>query len=160
MLILVQSISIFSFLVRLMEAVIPVLLRRTQTSRSLSAGLRKKSTDSQLIKSFSLLALGICLSTLSTLNFSLGFFIGVLCSPLAFLGPISHLNNKGVWFAILAFLVMQLISPLNWFYFIARLEFGKEASDLARMYRFAWKVWGVWTPLVWWCIWWPGWLAG
>ena len=55
---------------------------------------------------------------------------------------------------------MQLISPLNWFYLIGRLEFAKSAIELARFYRFAWKVWGAWTPFVWWCIWWPAWVAG
>ena len=118
------------------------------------------SIDGHLIKSFSLLALGICLSTLSTLNFSLGFFVGVLCSPLAFVQPVSVSSRSGIWVVVAAIIAMQLVSPLNWFYLFSRLEFGQKASELARMYLFAWKVWGVWTPLVWWCIWWPAWVAG
>lgn len=135
------------------------MLRRAQSLRLLSNN-DNMSADSRLVKTFSLLALGICLSTLSTLNFSLGFFIAVLCSPLAFLEPIANLTNRPFWLLILAFLAMQLISPLNWFHLIANLEFGEHVSGLARIYRFAWKVWGAWTPLVWWCIWWPTWLAG
>jgi GPI-anchor transamidase subunit GAA1 len=152
-----KSIPVFTYVIRLIEWATPLILRRAQLSRLTPSNVVDVSTDSRLIKSFSLLALGICLSTLSTLNFSLGFFIGVLCSPLAFLRPVA---NRGIWLMILALLAMQLISPLNWFHLIAKLEFGERVSDLARMYRFAWKVWGAWTPLVWWCIWWPAWLVG
>ena len=155
-----QSISVFALFIRLLEITIPFVLRRGQSSRLISMNGSNVSTDSRLIKSFSLLALGICISTLSTLNFSLGFFVAVLSSPLAFLQPIVHRSNRQIWQTIIAFIAMQLISPLNWFHLIAKLEFGEQISELARMYRFAWKVWGAWTPLVWWCIWWPAWLAG
>jgi len=95
------------------------------------------------------------LSTLSTLNFSLGFFTAVLCAPLAFLSPL-----KSPSLHPLAFLLMQALSPLNWFHVVALWQFGEGIQDLARLYRFAWKVLGVWTPLVWWCVWWPAWVAG
>ena len=155
-----QSISVFTLSVRLLEIMIPFVLRRAQSSRLISMNGINVSTESRLIKTFSLLALGICLSTLSTLNFSLGFFVAVLSSPLAFLQPIVDRSDHRIWLTVIAFIAMQLISPLNWFHLIAKLEFGEQISELARMYRFAWKVWGVWTPLVWWCIWWPAWLAG
>lgn len=102
----------------------------------------------------------MALSTLSTLNFSLGIFVGVLSSPLAFVKPLGDTSKSRSLKIIGAIVVMQLISPLNWFYLIGRLEFAKSAIDLARFYRFAWKVWGAWTPFVWWCIWWPAWVAG
>ena len=155
-----KSISVFTFVIRAVELVTPLTLRQAQFSRLTPTTTSNGSTNSLLIKSFSLLALGICLSTLSTLNFSLGFFIGVLCSPLVFLRPVSNLSNRGIWITGLAIVAMQLISPLNWFRLIAKLQFGEHMIDLARMYRFAWKVWGAWTPLVWWCVWWPAWLAG
>ncbi|ODH47592.1 rhomboid protein 2 [Paracoccidioides brasiliensis] len=41
-----------------------------------------------LIKSFSLLLLGLFLSALATLNFSLSFMIGLLCTPLSLIGHI------------------------------------------------------------------------
>src|SRR3954447_20437715 len=41
----------------------------------------------QLIKSFSLLLLGMFLSSLATLNFSLALIIGLLASPLTFMRP-------------------------------------------------------------------------
>lgn len=158
---ILKWINSFCFFIRLLEVATPFIFRRAQLSRLASSGPPyRESTDSRLIKSFSLLALGMWLSTLSSLNFSLGFFVGALCSPLAFLKPIMSPTKHQIWIIISAVLVMQLISPLNWFYLIARLEFGESVSKLARLYRFAWKVWGAWTPLVWWCIWWPAYLAG
>jgi glycosylphosphatidylinositol transamidase len=145
------------------EGTIPLVLRRAQQSRissTLPSTAIATITDSQLVKSFSLLALGIFLSTLSTLNFSLGFFVGVLCSPLAFIQPVAIARKHHIWITVAAFIGMQLVSPLNWFYLVSKLEFGQDVSELARMYLFAWKVWGAWTPLVWWCIWWPAWVAG
>jgi GPI-anchor transamidase subunit GAA1 len=155
-----KSISVFTFVVRVVELATPLTLRQAQFSRLIPTTTSNESSNSLLIKSLSLLALGICLSTLSTLNFSLGIFIGVLCSPLAFLRPVSNLSNRGIWVTGLAIVAMQLISPLNWFHLVAKLQFGEHIIDLAKMYRFAWKLWGAWTPLVWWCVWWPAWLAG
>lgn len=158
---LLKAIPIFCHLLRGLEIAIPFIVRQTQLSRrSISNTDLNISMEWKLIKSFSLLALGIWLSTLSTLNFSLGFFVGLLCAPLAFLLPSERLANRHIWPVLVAIALMQLISPLNWFYLISRLEFGVGVSELATLYRFGWKIWGSWTPLVWWCIWWPAWLAG
>jgi GPI-anchor transamidase subunit GAA1 len=150
-------------MIRVVEVVTPFALRQIQISRMsmlpATNAVNVITAENRLIKSFSLLALGMFLSTLSTLNFSLGFFIGVLCSPLAFVRPAGQ-TRYSLLVIILAFIAMQLISPLNWFYLISRLEYKQNVSALAQMYRFAWKVWGTWTPLVWWCIWWPAWLSG
>jgi GPI-anchor transamidase subunit GAA1 len=157
-----KPISVLCNIIRVLEIVIPFTLRQTQISRMSklpSPSSLDISGETRLIKSFSLLALGIFLSTLSTLNFSLGFFLGVLCSPLAFLRPVG-VSRHSVVVTILAIVVMQLISPLNWFYFVSKLEYRQDVLKVAQMYRFAWKVWGTWTPLVWWCIWWPAWLVG
>jgi GPI-anchor transamidase subunit GAA1 len=155
-----KSINIFCYLIRALEISIPYILRRAQISRLIHHDrILEAKHNSALIKSFSLLALGIWLSTLSTLNFSLGFFVGVLCFPLTFFRPIDGIGRGRVVITVLAILVMQLISPLNWFYIIAKVEFGQSAAVLARMYRFAWVVWGTWTPLVWWCVWWPAWVT-
>ena len=113
-----------------------------------------------MIQIFSLLALGISLSTLSTLNFSLGFFVGVLCAPLAFLAPLPKRKRYHGLILVFSFAVMQIFSPLNWFYLISHLQFRTHVSDVAQLYRFAWKIWGTWTPFVWWCIWWPAWVTG
>lgn len=154
--------STLCHIIRFVEIVIPSILRSGQSSRiSTSQPISISSLkDSRLIKSFSLLALGMFLSTLSTLNFSLGFFVGVLCSPLAFLAPLSSLKKHRIIATVAVIVVMELISPLNWFYLVAKLEFGGGVTELARYYHFAWNVWGAWMPLVWWCIWWPAWVAG
>ncbi|KAJ4862248.1 gaa1-like, GPI transamidase component domain-containing protein [Trichoderma breve] len=48
----------------------------------------------QLTKSFSLLILGVSLATLSTLNFSLAFLVGLLASPLTFIQPTKNLATS------------------------------------------------------------------
>lgn len=143
------NMQVLTVAIRLVEIALPLVLRNVQTSR-----LTPLNTDSKLIKTFSLLTLGMSLSTLSTLNFSLGFFIGTLCGPLAFLSPVRPS------FLPLAFVGMQLVSPVNWVHVVARWQFGGGVGGLAQLYRFAWKVLGVWTPLVWWVVWWPAWVAG
>ena len=56
---------------------------------------------------------------------------------------------------------MQLISLVEFVLVDCKSRVsGQDVRELARVYRFAWKVWGAWTPLVWWCVWWPAWLAG
>jgi glycosylphosphatidylinositol transamidase len=146
----VDALQFLTVAIRLVEIALPLILRNVQTSR-----LTPQNTDSKLLKTFSLLTLGMSLSTLSTLNFSLGFFIGTLCAPLTFLSPV---RNSSL--LLLAFLGMQLVSPVNWVHVVAQWRFGGGVGELAQLYRFAWKVLGVWTPLVWWVVWWPAWVAG
>ena len=152
---------IFLNTIRILEIAIPFMLTRLNSKPSNDPSVTiELERNSQLIQSLSLLALGMALSTLSTLNFSLGFFVGLLCAPLAFIRPLGPPEGRRLWMCILAVCLLQLISPLNWFYLIARLEFGTPAVELVRFFRFAWKVWGTWTPFVWWCVWWPAWTAG
>jgi GPI-anchor transamidase subunit GAA1 len=149
---------------RLIEIAIALIIRGIQVSH-ISIAAATNSCDilivnSALIQSLSLLALGISLSTLSTLNFSLGFFVGVLCAPLTFVRPLSTYKHHPRLRLFLSFGIMQVFSPLNWLYLISQLEFRSSVSDVVHLYLFAWKVGGTWTPFVWWCIWWPAWLVG
>ncbi|KAJ5321751.1 Gaa1-like [Penicillium brevicompactum] len=112
-----------------------------------------------LIKSFSLLLLGLSLSTLATLNFSLSFLIGLLCTPLSFVtrlqGPApARLATSG-----LGLVLLNLLSPptvllgVCWYTGISVEMVLTEAA-------FGWDVWGMWTQVVVWCVWWPAWLIG
>ena len=107
------------------------------------------------------------LATLATLNFSLAFLIGILAFPLTFLGMPSEeangSNAKGSVIAvagsILSNSVLHCISPpvvfsaVCYFASISAEEALKEAA-------FGWHVWGLWTQVVVWCVWWPAWLIG
>ncbi|KAK4194982.1 rhomboid protein 2 [Triangularia verruculosa] len=107
-----------------------------------------------LIKSFSLLLLGMFLSSLATLNFSLAMLIGMLSAPLSFVGPSSSLVSRIAGFALLNFTsppAVLLASAAVW---------GLNVGDVLREAAVAWHVTGTYSAVVVWCVWWPAWLAG
>ncbi|KAF9870404.1 hypothetical protein CkaCkLH20_12071 [Colletotrichum karsti] len=109
----------------------------------------------QLIKSFSLLLLGMFLSALATLNFSLAFLVGVMASPLSFMQPWPH-HPLARW-ACAAFL--QLASPTAALYSVSSY-FNISIGEVLKEAAFGWDVWGMYTPVIIWGVWWPAWLMG
>ncbi|KAJ0340792.1 hypothetical protein COL154_010178 [Colletotrichum chrysophilum] len=109
----------------------------------------------QLIKSFSLLLLGMFLSALATLNFSLAFLVGVMAGPLSFMHPWPH--HPAVRWACAAFL--QLISPTAALYSVSTY-FNISIGEVLKEAAFGWDVWGMYTPVIIWGVWWPAWLMG
>lgn len=107
----------------------------------------------QLIKCFSLLLLGMFLSALATLNFSLSFLVGLLAAPLSFMQPCSSSMAGYSLFGIL-----QLISPTTVLH-SASAYFGVDIGLVLKEAAFGWNVWGMYTPMVLWCVWWPAWLV-
>ncbi|KAK4228190.1 rhomboid protein 2 [Podospora fimiseda] len=124
----------------------------------ISSLLPTSSTTQQqysLIKSFSLLLLGMFLSSLATLNFSLSMLIGLLSAPLSFVRPFpSNIPAR-----ISTFILLNLISP-------AAVLLGSAAywqtsiTKILSEAAVAWHVCGTWSAVVVWCVWWPAWLAG
>ncbi|KAF4463581.1 glycosylphosphatidylinositol transamidase [Fusarium albosuccineum] len=108
----------------------------------------------QLTKSFSLLVLGMCLSTLATLNFSLAFLVGLLASPLSFVKPV---KNPVLRWSLAG--LLNIVAPPTVVYAAAQV-WGISIADLLREASFGWNVWGMYTPVVVWCLWWPAWLVG
>lgn len=109
----------------------------------------------QLIKSFSLLLLGMFLSSLATLNFSLSFVIGLLSTPLSFTRPWPASAAARCAHAA----ALHLLSP----FVVLAAGSALGAVPLARVLEeaaFGWHVWGLYTPLIVWCVWWPAWLVG
>ncbi|OHX00246.1 glycosylphosphatidylinositol transamidase [Colletotrichum incanum] len=109
----------------------------------------------QLIKSFSLLLLGMFLSALATLNFSLAFLVGVMASPLSFMRPWPR--HPAVRWACAAFL--QLVSPTAALYSVSSY-FDVSIGEVLKEAAFGWDVWGMYTPVIIWGVWWPAWLMG
>lgn len=107
-----------------------------------------------LTKSFSLLLLGMSLSTLATLNFSLALLVGLLASPLTFVQPSESMALRwsvaGILSAFAPPVVLYSVCQLWTFDVTAVLE---GAS-------FGWNIWGMYTPVVVWCVWWPAWMVG
>ncbi|KAI1771567.1 GPI transamidase component GAA1 [Hypoxylon cercidicola] len=116
---------------------------------------RPTAQQYRLIKSFSLLLLGMFLSTLATLNFSLAFIIGLLSAPLSFTQP---------WPAFAAAryantTVLHVLAPPA-VLLIGSVVAGVGLDTVLGEAAFGWHVWGMYTPLVVWCVWWPAWLVG
>ncbi|KAI0803441.1 GPI transamidase component GAA1 [Xylaria sp. FL0064] len=120
-----------------------------------------------LLKSFSLLLLGMFLSSLATLNFSLAFLVGLVSTPLSFARPWP--DNAAVRYAYAA--LLHIASPtaaiLAGAAACASSYGGDNRTGLLDTLQhvlseaaFGWDVWGLYIPLVVWCVWWPAWLVG
>ncbi|KAK1753514.1 rhomboid protein 2 [Echria macrotheca] len=110
----------------------------------------------QLIKSFSLLLLGMFLSSLATLNFSLALIIGLLAAPLTFMRPFP--TSPAARFLCAS--LLNAVSPTAALLIATAVWRGLDVSTILRGAAFAWDVCGMYTPVVVWCVWWPAWMAG
>ncbi|KAI0002371.1 Gaa1-like protein [Xylariaceae sp. FL0662B] len=138
---------VFAAFAALNTAIPPILsfllLRRTPTPQQY-----------QLMTSFSLLLLGMFLSALATLNFSLAFLVGLLTTPLSFARPWRGGAARHAYALLLAALSPPAVVAGG-----CALA-GVDLADVLREAAFAWNVGGVYTPLVVWGVWWPAWIVG
>lgn len=109
----------------------------------------------QLIKSFSLLLLGMFLSSLATLNFSLAFLVGLLAAPLTYVQPRPKRPFVAAWTEIL----INLLAPTVVIY-IGSFYWSITVKEILTEAAFGWNVWGMTTQFVVWYVWWPAWLVG
>jgi len=124
-------------------------------SATLTRYFRPTTQQYQLVKSFSLLLLGMFLSSLATLNFSLAFLVGLLATPLTYVQPLP----KRPAFVIIAGLLMNLLAPTT-VLFAGSQYWEISVGDILKEAAFGWDVWGMNTQIVVWCVWWPAWLVG
>ncbi|KAL2828956.1 Gaa1-like protein [Aspergillus cavernicola] len=131
---------------------VSLLLSRTPTTTQQKA---------HLIKSLSLLLLGLFLSTLATLNFSLSFMIGLLCAPLSFVHRITPETSPGLRYALSlsGLFFLNLVSPPV-VLLAGCAYYGVSVETVLTEAAFGWDVWGMWTQVVVWCVWWPAWVVG
>ena len=159
----------------LVNGALPHLLSRLLPAPSATAAAAAPPQQQfyQLLKAFSLLLLGMFLSALATLNFSLALLVGLLAAPLTFT-PVSasvsgsHTNANAAT-AAYALLLHALSPPAVLAAAVALLRVFAGAgagvgeigvADVLREAAFGWDVWGLYTPLIVWCVWWPAWLVG
>lgn len=115
-----------------------------------------------LIKSLSLLLLGLFLTVLATLNFSLSMFLGIVCVPLAF---VDRVRGRNV-LAALQYLILVVLSPMGLVGGIGAYGlFVLSKDDLVVSWlervAFGWNIWGSWgVPVAILCIWLPAWIVG
>ncbi|KAL2865528.1 GPI-anchor transamidase subunit GAA1 [Aspergillus lucknowensis] len=114
-----------------------------------------------LIKSVSLLLLGLFLSALATLNFSLSFMIGLLCAPLSFVNRITADTTPILRYAlsIAGLFFLNILSPPV-VLLAGCAYFGVSIETVLTEAAFGWDVWGMWTQVIIWCVWWPAWIVG
>lgn len=124
-----------------------------------------------LIPCISLLLLGIALSTLSTLNFSLGLLVGLACTPLSMTqAPLllpaaskSKSSTLATIRTIVSLLLLHLVHPTTIVYlasfFLTSAPAG-DVKDVLLLASEAWTVQGTYTALVVWLVWWPAWFVG
>ncbi|KAL2134618.1 hypothetical protein VTI74DRAFT_11360 [Chaetomium olivicolor] len=110
-----------------------------------------------LLKSFSLLLLGMFLSTLATLNFSLALIVGLLASPLSFIRPLPTSTSPALKITSLG--LLNLISPTT-LLLAGAAYWGVGVESLLREAALGWHVCGTYSPVVVWCVWWPAWVVG
>ena len=113
----------------------------------------------KVMKSLSLLLLGLFLTVLATLNFSLSFFLGLLCMPLAFVTRTpSNTPLTLVQIAVLLPLSPSGVTAALWSYATyLSTELGSVEDWLVKL-AFGWNVWGSWgVPVGVAVIWWPAW---
>jgi len=118
----------------------------------------------QVIKCCSLLLLGIFLSALATINFSLALIIGLLATPLSFTRT---WPDNFVAVRVAYMLLLQVMSPpvvLLGVSAVLGTQIGLSAMDGLQLVLeeaiFGWNVLGMYTPLVLWAVWWPAWIVG
>lgn len=113
-----------------------------------------------IMSCFSLLLLGIALSALSTINFSLGLMTGLAAAPVSFVRP--HYQKPIL--AGLVSIALLIVAPPT---VVEAASAGYMGSwDLLGSMKgvlveasIAWKVSGTWTAVILWVVWWPAWFV-
>ncbi|CAG8954185.1 hypothetical protein HYFRA_00005805 [Hymenoscyphus fraxineus] len=142
-------LPIIFYLFSALNLLLPLLISSTLT-HSFAPTLQQY----QLLKSFSLLFLGMFLSALATLNFSLAFLIGLVAAPLTYIQPF-----KSTVITALYVVLMALLAPPS-VLFAGTWYWNLGVGAVLREAAFGWDVWGMNTQVVVWCVWWPGWVVG
>ncbi|KAL2373005.1 hypothetical protein RJ035_001828 [Blastomyces gilchristii] len=175
-----QAVYLLAFINTILPIILAAILARCS---------RPSLQQYMLIKSFSLLLLGLFLSALATLNFSLSLMIGLLCTPLSYIAHIPKQPTQNIataasqsastdkarkretqpasgptsvttiLLAASGLIFMNLLSPTA--VLLAVCHYWQiPVTTLLTEAAFGWDVWGVWTQVVVWCIWWPAWQCG
>jgi glycosylphosphatidylinositol transamidase len=153
------------FLLTLSLLVLPVILASAlaeMPNNTILPALSAPTTEQYvLVKSLSLLVLGLFLTVLATLNFSLSMFLGIICTPLAFVDRMP--SSPGL--AFLQYLILVIMSPMGAAACLGGygMAVGKDDMivDWLQRLAFGWNVWGSWgVPIGVLCIWLPAWVVG
>jgi glycosylphosphatidylinositol transamidase len=117
--------------------------------------LRPLSTQEiTLIQCFSLLLLGMILAALATINFSQSFLIGVLATPLSFVR-----RTERQWLTAVQLVLLAVLNPVMVAQWSAKL-LGADFQNVLELAAQGWHIWGLWTQVTVWLVWFPAWVLG
>ncbi|KAJ5374569.1 Rhomboid protein 2 [Penicillium concentricum] len=135
-----QYFTTTTYIFVVVDIVLPLLLAAILSN---GLGLAKPIIPQQyhLIKSFSLLLLGLSLSTLATLNFSLSFMIGLLCAPLSFVTRLRGSAPFRLATSSLGLVLLNLVSPPTVLLGVCWYT-GVSVEAVLTQAAFGWDVWG------------------
>ncbi|OAL30731.1 hypothetical protein AYO22_01351 [Fonsecaea multimorphosa] len=154
------------FLITVALLVLPIVLASALTEMPNNTTLPAFSapTNEQyvLTKSLSLLILGLFLTVLATLNFSLSMFLGIVCIPLVFVDR----TRSRPGFSLVQYLILAIVSPMGLAIGLSAygvLVLGRDDVLVQWLQQLAlgWNIWGSWgVPVGILCIWLPAWVVG
>ena len=160
-----KAMPLTFFIIAVIVLILPVILASSLTempnNTTLPAFSAPTTEQYVLVKSLSLLVLGLLLTVLSTLNFSLSMFLGIICTPLAFVDR----TRSNAMLSMLQYVILVVMSPVGAAAGVGGygiLFLGKDDLVIEWMQRlaFGWNVWGSWgVPIGVLCIWLPAWVV-
>lgn len=151
-----SAFTLFSIALPLLPVFLASSLPNNSQDQSKSPSSSSAQLQYTLLKSLSLLVLGMFLTVLATLNFSLSMCLGIIATPLAF---VSSTPGKPA-LAALQYAILTILSPSGLFC-SASFLLGKDQIQLLTRLAFGWNIWGSWgVPVGVLCIWLPAWIVG
>lgn len=117
------------------NSILPLLL-----SSILTSFFAPTAAQYLMIKSFSLLLLGLFLSSLATLNFSLAFLVGLLATPLTYIYPMSSASVPKILLKAVIALFLTVIAPTA-VLVIGTWAFGGSIEEVLAEAAYGWDVW-------------------
>jgi glycosylphosphatidylinositol transamidase len=87
--------------------------------------------------------------------------VGLLCTPLSFVDRLSNKTNPTARYALsgTGLAALNLLSPPV-VLLAGCLHAGVDVETVLMRAALGWDVWGMWTQVVVWGVWWPAWLIG
>ncbi len=155
-----QTLFILVLTILVSPVILASALAETENNTTVPTFSAPTKEQYVLIKSLSLLMLGLFLTVLSTLNFSLSMFLGVVCTPLAFVNR----TPSSQALAALQYFILLIMSPVGVAAALGQygVYLGNDQMIIQWLQRlsFGWNVWGSWgVPIGLWCIWLPAWIV-
>ena len=120
----------------------------------LSRNLEMDNQILTLIQCSSLLLLGMFLSALATLNFSLSFIVGLVNIPLSFFRP----RDGSLKTSVCNSFILGLLSP-NIILYAIGFGYRRSVANMLLNAAVEWHIAGAWTQAVVWLVWWPAWFT-